>query len=180
MIEALSEGGSKKRGVLFAPQDALGRDGVVFEYVLRYLERFETLRANQSYQLGDLVFSTGSPHIHPVETYGFNFAFPGTEVSFVTDTRFFPEIASNYTGDVLVVNVVRLRGVEEAQIDHLSVEDVKWIIERRRPRLTVLTHFGMTMIRAQPWKVAERLEEETGLRVIAARDGMTLDLAQFA
>ena len=180
MIEALSEGGSKKRGVLFAPQDALGKNGVVFEYVLGYLERIETLSANQSYQLGDLVFSTGSAHIHPVETYGFNFEFPGLRVSVVTDTRFFAEIASDYTGDVLVVNVVRLRAVEKAQIDHLSVEDVKWIIERRRPRSTVLTHFGMTMIRAQPWKVAERLEEETGLRVIAARDGMTLDLAQFA
>jgi hypothetical protein len=37
----------------------------------------------------------------------------------------------------------------------------------------------MTMIKAKPWKVAEQLEEETGLRVMAARDGMRLDLVDF-
>lgn len=179
MIEAMSQGGSKRRGVLFAPHDALGRGGVVFEYMLDYLERVEILKANQTYHLGDLTFSTALAHIHPVETYGFNFQFPEAEVSFITDTRFFPEIAAIYTGHLMILNVVRFLPVEDATIDHLSVEDVRWIIERRRPRLTVLTHFGMTMIKAKPWKVAEKLEEETGLRVMAARDGMRLDLADF-
>lgn len=179
MIEAMSQGGFRKRGVLFAPHDVLGEGGVVLDYVLDYLERVETLKANQIYQLGNMAFSTARPHIHPVETYGFNFRFPEGEVSLITDTRFFPEMEESYTGSVMVINVVRLVPREKASIDHLSVDDVRWIIERRRPRLTVLTHFGMTMIKAKPWKVAEQLEEETGLRVMAARDGMRLDLVDF-
>ncbi|KPL18737.1 MAG: hypothetical protein AMJ92_06650 [candidate division Zixibacteria bacterium SM23_81] len=179
MIEAMSQGGSRKGGVLFAPHDAFGSGGVVFEYVVNYLERVEILRANQNYRLGGLSFSTGCAHIHPVETYGFNFQFPEAEVSFVTDTRFFDEIADTYTGQVMVINVVRYLPIETVDIDHLSIEDVRRIIERRRPRLTVLTHFGMTMIKAKPWEVAEMLERETGLRVIAARDGMRLDLADY-
>ena len=180
MIEALSEGGSRGRGVLLAPHDALGSDGVVLAYLKEYLERIETLKANHSYHIGDVTFSTASAHIHPVETYGFNFQFPEAMVSFVTDTRFFPEIAEMYAGDVMVINVVRFPPVPKTGIDHLSVDDVRRIIEKRRPRLTVLTHFGMTMIRAKPWEVAERLGEETGLRVMAARDGMRLDLADLA
>lgn len=179
MIEALSQGGFKKKGTLFAPRDALGRDGVVFEYVVDYLESVQILEANQTHQLGDLTFSTCRAHIHTVETYGFNLKFPEAEVSFITDTRFFPEIVDDYTGDVIVINVVRFLPVDNATIDHLSIEDVKWIIERRRPRVTVLTHFGMTMIKAKPWEVARKLEDETGLRVIAARDGMTLDLSDM-
>jgi len=35
--------------------------------------------------------------------------------------------------------------------------------------------FGMTMIRAKPRDMAKSLEDETGLRVIAARGGLTLD-----
>jgi hypothetical protein len=37
----------------------------------------------------------------------------------------------------------------------------------------------MTMWRAKPWEIAQRLSEETGVKVIAARDGMKFDLAQL-
>jgi hypothetical protein len=32
------------------------------------------------------------------------------------------------------------------------------------------------MLQAKPWELAERLSEETGRKVIAARDGMTLEV----
>ncbi|GAI62616.1 unnamed protein product, partial [marine sediment metagenome] len=37
-----------------------------------------------------------------------------------------------------------------------------------------------TMWRAKPWEVAQRLYEQTGVRVMAARDGMKFDLSQLA
>ena len=37
----------------------------------------------------------------------------------------------------------------------------------------------MTMWRAKPWELAEKLTKETGITVIAARDGMKFDLAQL-
>jgi hypothetical protein len=36
----------------------------------------------------------------------------------------------------------------------------------------------MTMIKAKPWVVAAELEKELGLKVIAASDGMKLDLEE--
>jgi len=45
-----------------------------------------------------------------------------------------------------------------------------------KPKAAILTHFGMSVWRAQPWKIAEQLTQRTGVKVIAARDGMTLDL----
>jgi ribonuclease BN (tRNA processing enzyme) len=53
---------------------------------------------------------------------------------------------------------------------------VKTILNKAKPRLTILTHFGVTMIKAKPWVVAAELEKELGLRVIAASDGMKIDL----
>jgi ribonuclease BN (tRNA processing enzyme) len=72
--------------------------------------------------------------------------------------------------------VVRLKPVVDEPIEHLSVEDVRMILKKAKPKLTILTHFGMTMIRAKPWEVASELEKELGLKVIAASDGMKLDL----
>jgi phosphoribosyl 1,2-cyclic phosphodiesterase len=74
--------------------------------------------------------------------------------------------------------VVRLKPIDDEPIDHLSIEDVKVIIKKAKPKLSILTHFGMTMIKAKPWVVAEELEKELGLRVIAASDGMKLDLEE--
>jgi phosphoribosyl 1,2-cyclic phosphodiesterase len=63
-------------------------------------------------------------------------------------------------------------------LDHLSLPEAKQVIARMKPKATILTHFGMTMWRAKPWELAERLSEETGIKVIAARDGMKFNLAE--
>ena len=176
MIEAMTEGGHRRRGVLFAPEDALEEDPVVFRYIRNYLERIEVLRENGSYSIGDLKFSTAGRHVHSVETYGFNFYLSGATVSYITDTKFHPDLLAQYPGDLLLLNVVLLAENPERQIDHLSVEDVKVILKKARARAVVLTHFGMRILQAKPWEVAERLSEETGVKIIAARDGMTLEI----
>ena len=178
MIEAMTEGGLKKRGTLFAPEDALERDPVVLRYLRGYLERVEILREDSRYRLGEISFSTAQKHHHPVETYGLNFDLSPHTVSLITDTRYFPELPSLYRGEVLIIHVVRLNPVGDDPIDHLSIGDVKTIMQKSKPTLTVLTHFGMTMVKAKPWEVAKALEKELGLRVIAASDGLKLDLKE--
>jgi len=78
-----------------------------------------------------------------------------------------------------IIHVVRLKAIGDDPIDHLSIEDVKTIIKKAKPKLTILTHFGMTMIKAKPWIIAADLEKEVGLKVIAASDGMKLDLEEY-
>ena len=63
--------------------------------------------------------------------------------------------------------------------NHLAVPEAKHIIMELKPKVAILTHFGMTVWRAKPWEVAEKLSQETGVRVLAARDGMRFDLAQL-
>jgi hypothetical protein len=36
----------------------------------------------------------------------------------------------------------------------------------------------MTMLRAKPWEVAATLQDETGVKIIAARDGMRFELSR--
>jgi ribonuclease BN (tRNA processing enzyme) len=178
MIEAMTEGGFKKRGTLFASKDALEEDPVVLKYVMGYVERVEVLKEDSEYQIGDIRFSTARRHQHRVETYGLNFNTSPRTISFITDTRFFPELSDLYRGEILVIHVVRLKPIGDDPIDHLSIEDVKSILKKAKPRLTILTHFGMTMIKAKPWIVAAELEKELGLKVIAASDGMKIDLEE--
>ncbi len=180
MIEAMTEGGYRRKGILFAPEDALEGDPVVLRYVRSYLGGLEVLKENVRYSVGALAFSTARRHHHSAETYGFNFLLPGKTVSYITDTKYHPDLLSDYPGEILILNVVLLTEIPERRIDHLSLDDVRRILREARARVVVMTHFGTRVLEADPTKLAERLSQETGREVIAAADGMVLDLDKLA
>jgi phosphoribosyl 1,2-cyclic phosphodiesterase len=176
MVEAMTQGGLKRRGRLFAPTDALDTEPVIFSYLKNFIEGVEVLAEGKSYSIGNVSFTTPIQHIHPVETYGMVFQTEHT-FSYIPDSRYFDGLCHHYSGELLIINVVRLEA--NHPYDHLSVPDAERIIKELKPKVAILTHFGMTMWQAKPWQVAERLSQETGIKVIAARDGMRFDLSQL-
>jgi len=178
MIEAMSEGGFHPRGTVFAPQDALEGDPVILKYIRGYPKQITVLKENQTFKVDNITFKTSVPHHHGAETYGFVFHTPELIFSYIPDTLFFPELPSSYSGEVLIINAVRLQ--KTGPVLHLSIEDVKEIIRQIKPKVVILTHFGMTMWRAHPWEVAEELSHETGIKVMAARDRQSIDLTELA
>src|SRR3989304_6424197 len=108
------------------------------------LRKWKLLLENSEYQIGEIKFSTARRHQHRVETYGINFETPPRTISLIADTKFFPELPDLYRGEILIVHVVRLEPVKGEPIEHLSIEDVKAIAKKAKPKLTILTHFGMT------------------------------------
>ncbi|MEK6678474.1 MAG: MBL fold metallo-hydrolase [Nitrospirota bacterium] len=178
LIDAVTGGGHRKGGVLFAPREALeGDDAVVFKYLRDFLEDIVVLEAERNYKIGDIEFSTSIKHQHTAETYGIKFNINGHNISFIADTRFFPELIDSYKGsDMLIVNVVSHTLPEKINIKHLCLDDVKEIIKKVKPSKAVITHFGMTMLKAKPWILAEQLSNELGIEITAASDGMTIEL----
>lgn len=177
IIEAMTNGGFNKKGVIFAPSDALNDDPVILKYVRNYVERIVTLKERGTYNIGNLKFTTPIKHDHGVETYGFNIFGKRHSISFITDTKYFNGLESNYTRDILIINIVLYKGKD--YINHLSLEDVEKIIINNKPKLAIITHFGMTIIKAKPWEIAQNLSDKTGVNVIAAGDGMELDLDKY-
>ncbi len=173
MIEAMTEGGFKKRGVVFCPSDALGNDSVILRHASGFPEKIQIIKANHNYLAGDFSFTTSMRHIHPCETYGLKFKIGKTTVGLITDTRYFPELADFYKTDILIISVVFYE--PRKGIDHLSLKEAEMIISKLKPGKAVLTHFGMSMLKAKPLLQAEKLSRALGIEVIAAYDGMTLD-----
>lgn len=176
MIEAMTNGGFKKKGVVFAPEDALQGDPVILKYIRDQVDHIEILREKGTYKVGTITFETSTRLKHGVETYGLNIKGKGRSISLITDTDYFPELSSFFTGDILIINVVMLE--DRSTIEHLCLQDAEAIIAQRKPRLAILTHFGMGMVKAKPWEIADRLTENLGIKVIAARDGMQIDIDQ--
>lgn len=176
MIEAMTNGGFNKKGTVFAPQDALYHDPVILNYIREQVDRIEVLKENGRYTLGTISFETPVRLKHGVETYGVNIRGRTSSISLITDTDYFEGLASYFTGDILIVNVVMLQ--DKSTIEHLCLREAEQIIEENKPRLAILTHFGMGLVKAKPWEIAERLSEKVGTKVIAASDGMQIDIDQ--
>ena len=178
IIEAMTNGGWDKKGILFAPNQALEEDPVVFRYVRNYLDNTEILKEKGKYKIGNIDFETPIKHIHHgVECYGFNINSKNVSISIITDTKYFDELESYYQGDILIMNVVFLKN--KKNFEHFDVKDVEKIISINKPKLTILTHFGMTMVKSKPWELAERISKKYGVKVLAASDGMEIDLDDY-
>ena len=108
MIEAMTEGGWKKRGTVFAPSDAFNNGAVILPYVQGYPQNVEILMAGGEYTVGDVTFTTPVQHIHQVETYGFVFSTQAHKFSWITDTRLFDELSGYYRADLLIINVLSM------------------------------------------------------------------------
>jgi phosphoribosyl 1,2-cyclic phosphodiesterase len=171
MIEAMTEGGFQHRGRLFCPSDALDDDPVVLNYLRRFPQEVVRLEPEKSYTVGDVAFTTTPRHVHQVETYGFRF---GNRLGWVTDTAYYDAIAEQHKADVMVIHVVLMQC--RAELPHLCIADAERIIREAKPRLAILTHYGMTVWRAHPWELAADLTQRIGTEVKAARDGMSLEL----
>ena len=177
MIEAMTDGGRKARGTVFAPADALDHDPVILSYLRSYPEKIEVLMEGGEYSVKDVCFTTPVRHEHQAETYGFVFSTPRHTFSWITDTGYFDALAGCYEGELLIINVLMVE--PRPSIGHLALPEAKRVIEQVAPRMAIITHFGMTMWRAKPWELARELSEQTGVPVIAARDGMTFDLSRL-
>jgi phosphoribosyl 1,2-cyclic phosphodiesterase len=171
MVEAMTEGGFRHRGRLFCPSDALDIDPVVLNYLRRFPEEVVRLEPEQTYTVKDITFTTSPLHAHQVETFGFRF---GDRLGWVTDSAYYDGIAEQHKADVMVIHVVLMQC--RAELPHLCLADAERIIRDAKPRLAILTHYGMTVWRAHPWELAADLTQRIGTEVKAARDGMSLEL----
>ncbi len=178
MIEAMTDGGFRHRGVLYCPGDCLDEDPVVLRYLRRFPEEVVRLEPECEYRLGEIRFQTTPRHIHGVETYGFLFGDTGAgrplRLGWVTDSKYYDGIAEQHCAEVMLIHTVLARSRPE--LPHLGLDDAERIIAEARPRLAVITHYGMQVWRAHPWEVAAGISQRTGVEVKAGRDGMVLEI----
>lgn len=174
IIEAMTDGGFKKRGYLLAPQDSLENDPPVLNYLKEYLTGIFNLYEGFTLEQGNTIISSPLKMKHGVETYGIEVRFNNITLRLISDTGYFSQLKEFAKTDFLIANVLSPQSLEG--IDHLSFEEFLEIISEAKPAVAVMTHFGTRMLRARPWILAEKATKETGVKVIAAGDGSTINI----
>ncbi len=175
MIEAMTSGGKVKKGAVFAPRDAFDTGApVIFHYLRSFPRVVDTLREGEVYRVGEVSFTPVKRMVHPGETYGFRFRLGAATLSVITDTAYFEGLEDFFHADLLVVNVVMAD--RQPGVSHLSLPEAEEIIGRIRPERAFLTHFGRKIIAGNPEKSADEMSARLGIKVVAATDGMLVEI----
>jgi len=179
LIEAMTEGGSKKQGVLLASQSVIEGNGDFGPAISKYhLSKPRVVKVMQPFTKVSLkpleIAATPSAH-SDTSSIGFRIQSSNGMISYVSDTQLVEQVIKAHRNSrVLVASVTRPLGQRIPH--HLSTEDAGYMIEKVKPELAVITHFGMRVIQENPETQAKWIEERSGVKTIAARDFMTLEL----
>ncbi len=182
LIEGMTKGGRKKRGIFAGSISVLeGADDIgpaISEYHKGKPARVETLKRGKELGVSkDLKLKAGfAKHSDPT-TVGMIFETENIRICYMADTAFDPALLEDYGDpDMLVLPVTRPLGARIPH--HLCTEDASVLVRKLKPRIAVLTHFGIKMLRASPVKEARWITSQTGIRTLDAVDGLHIDIGR--
>lgn len=178
LSEAMTGYCLKKRGLLIAGSEVIAEKGIS-EWHQGKIGQVHTAEFGESRR-----FSTqkGGFEIEIIKmehedpgTFGFKLHLDGLVIGHISDTELFDGLGESFSGcDCLIVNVIK--PASDRYAGHLTSEDVIKVLKAARPKQAIITHLGMKMLRVGPHKEAKRIQEATGVKTLAARDGWKLVL----
>jgi len=181
LIEAMSMGAREKKGVLAASRSVIaGVDSIgpaISKYHQDKVIKKYVLDAKQKFKIDGIEVETlPTKHSDPT-TIGLKFHTNEGTITYSSDTEFFDSLYENYSdSQILILNTLRPKGDRIPW--HLCIEDAIKITKEVKPKLVILTHFGMKMLNLRSAE-ARRVENETGIKTIAAQDGARLNISNI-
>jgi len=181
VIEGMTRGGWTKRGSLYGSKTVISGENGLGPCISDYHRR---IVSNVSqFAPGDVLDIDGletdicrADHSDPTNV-GFRFHTEHGTVSYVSDTAYSDEISDQYIGSrVLILPVTTPMGNRIKY--HLCTDDAITFIDRVRPELAIFIHLGVVIIRRGPEAQAKMAEDATGVKTIAGRDLMVLDVGE--
>ncbi len=118
----------------------------------------------------------GTKTIHGDSTgVGFFIDSKDIKISYTSDTQYFDKLYTYHEGsDILIASV--LRSGDKFIRGHMCSETFKKLLNEVQPKLAIMTHFGLEMINTNPLKEAKKITKQTGIKTLAAYDGMKIDV----
>ena len=182
LIEAMTRGMLKKRGIVAAPHSVLFGNEETGPAISRYHqqmpEKVIEVKPGVVFHVSDTrIIATEAKHTD-LDAVGFRFETPEVgDIGYTSDTEYFEGVGKAYEGvRLLILCVMRPSG--NPWMGHMTPEDAIKIVEEVKPEMVVATHFGMKMIFSGPNRQVKLIEEKTGVPTLAASDGMRLRVGE--
>lgn len=181
LIEAMTQGMTKKTGHIVGSESVINGSGDLGPCISRYHQskpNVSVLKAGDTVKEGNITIRGTKTHHGDPTCVGFNIKYKNLCISYTSDTEYFPELAEEHKdADILIGNVIK-EGERKIK-GHLRTIDFKNLIEEVQPKVAIMTHLGVNLIMNNPFQNTRVITQETGIRTIAATDGLTMNLDQY-
>jgi len=183
VLAAMSHNKLDVKGVLIANDTLVNGDEKTKPYITDFhkkcVERIIVANSGQRIGIQDIeIRLLKTKHTDP-KTIGFKIITPQFSLVYSSDTGYNTELIKEYADtDILILNAVN--PFDKKDEFNLNSDDVVNIIKRVNPKAAIITHFGKDMIEANPVYQARDISRITGIDVIAAEDGTSIDPLSYA
>tara|TARA_Y100000310_G_scaffold325501_1_gene389061 strand:- start:39 stop:830 length:792 start_codon:yes stop_codon:yes gene_type:complete len=177
VIDAMTHSGIEQRGVILGSKSVLTSFDDNRPFITKYhqnlVEKIMPLEKNHKVgieliEINALAVEHNDPH-----ALGFKFFCPKFVLSYTGDTELTDSLLDQLTGtDILILNVPYPG--ESAPQGNLDTQAAIKAISHVRPKLAIITHFGLEMLKADPIQEAREIQRITGIQTVAAKDGMAI------
>lgn len=182
LIEAMTSGCNRKRGLLFASRSILSGEGghgpAVSQYHQGVVGQASVACCGASARCPPQgIRIEAIPAFHSDSSgVGFRLRASAGDIVWGSDTRLCDGIMKGYAGArILILSVTTPLGIRIPY--HLNTEDAAEVATQAGPELAVITHFGVKMLKSDVRKQAMWIEEKSGIPCIAASDGMEITVS---
>jgi ribonuclease BN (tRNA processing enzyme) len=181
LIEGITNGGTKKKGILIGSVSVVHGQDMFGPAISRYhqslVDSVHALKPGDTVSYRKMnITATRSFHNDPT-TVGFKISTPDGVISYMADTDYSEELVKEHEGArILILPVTRPLGAKIPY--HLSTMEAAKLVKDIRPELAIMTHFGLKMLNENPEYQADWIWRETGIRTIAADDGMCIKMGK--
>ena len=178
LIEAMTRGMTKNLGTIVGSESVL--EGFekwgpcISSYHQSKPEKI-VLKPNKFSRLNNVkIKGTATEHGDPTGV-GFQIDYNGFKLSYTSDTDYFEGLADYHKGsDILIASV--LRPGNRSINGHMCSGDFVELINEVKPQVAVMTHLGLKMISSNPVTEAKKISKKTGVKTIAAYDGLSFNV----
>ncbi len=183
VISAMTLGGLDPKGVLVLNKSAAEGTGELDRYLTDYhrrlIERSIVLEAGQRVGINEIeVKATRALHSDPTAV-GFKLVTPKFVMGYTGDTGYSTSLAEDFRDvDLMVFNTVLPR--EQKEQGQLNADDVLRLLSQIKPKLAIITHFGIKMEESDVLNEARRIQRESQVQTVAAKDGMAINPVSYA
>lgn len=191
LVEAMTHGCAKRRGVLIGSESVLKGIPKLGPAISRYHQsrvgEARLARPRESFRVGELIVSTLPTKHADSSGFGLSIETEDGTITHTGDTSLQQEFLEFYKdARILILSVTRPLGEEgKPLLDpdlnplyHLGPEEAAKIIKEVRPEIAFITHFGMRFLEKGAEGQAKWVEKESGIRTVAAKDGMRVDIGK--
>lgn len=176
-------GGIDKFGVLLSNRSTLVGSEDIRPYITEqhksFVERAILLEPGKKVGINDIEITGTKTKSKDEGAIGVKMLTSQFHLGYTGDTGYNSEIAEQYRGvDLLIVNMPNC--TDQKDQNQLNTDDVIKLIKHAKPKLAILTHFGIKILKEDVLEETRKVQRQTKIQTIAAKDGMVINPISYA